>query len=181
VTRRRALWVSGIATLALFVVLAVLDKRMSSTGGPGIVGFELAGGEHRAQEILSQWGGKGHDAARLSLWLDYAYIASYVALLTLAVAATRDAAARRGWVRLAAIGGVVIAAPILAGLCDAVENAGLLLALGRHGGNTAPLLATVFASVKFVLTGMTLLYLLAGIVARIRSGPHTAADPAPGG
>ncbi len=161
--RRTALWISGVAMVALFAALAIIDQRMSDTGGPGIVGFELAGSEHRAHEILADWGDKGHDAARLSLWLDYPYIVAYAAFWTLAVAATRDLAQRRSWRRLAALGATVVAFPIVAGILDALENVGLLMALGRHGGTLAPLAATIFASGKFLLSFSALAYVLAGL------------------
>lgn len=59
--RRRALWLTGLAALSLFVVLAVLDGRLRQTGGPGIVAFEVAGDLPRAQEILADWGPPGRD------------------------------------------------------------------------------------------------------------------------
>lgn len=173
-TRRSWLWLLGGIALALLMVLGALDMRMTDTGGTGIIGFELAGSEQRAHEILTEWGTKGHDAARLSLWLDYPYIVANAAFLTLAVRALRDGAARRGQTALAKAGAVVAAAPIVGGACDAFENVGLLLALGRHGGNAAPLLATIFASVKFLLLAVVLTYLLAALVAKLRKGPATA-------
>jgi hypothetical protein len=166
-SRRTALWITGAAMVALFVVLAILDQRMSDTGGPGIIGFELAGSEHRAHEILADWGDKGHDAARLSLWLDYPYIVAYATFWTLAVAATRDLASRRSWSRMAAFGATIVAFPVCAGILDSLENVGLLLALGRHGGALAPLAATIFASGKFLLSFSALAYVLAGLVLRL--------------
>lgn len=169
-SRRRALWVIGAAMVALGIVLLVLDARMRRAGGPGIVGFELAGSEGRAREILAEWGSDGRAAARLSLWLDYAYLAAYGAFFALAVAAVRDMARRRGWRRLAAIGTPVVVFPIVAAALDAVENVGLLLALGGHGGAVAPLVATIFASGKFVLSGATLVYVVCGLGLRLHAG-----------
>ena len=87
-TRRRALIASAIATAVIFVVLAVLDLRMMDAGGPGIIGFELAGTQDRAAQILAEWGSSGIDAAKASLWIDYAYIAAYGTFLVLAAWAT---------------------------------------------------------------------------------------------
>jgi hypothetical protein len=155
--------------VAIFVVLAGLDLRMSDTGGPGIVGFELAGSEDKAGEILADWGDKGHDAARASLWLDYAYIVVYSIFGVLAVAATRDLAARRDWRRMAAFGSTAIVFPAAAGAFDAIEDVGLLLALDGHGGDLAPGLALVCASLKFLLVAVSIAYLLAGLVLRLRT------------
>jgi hypothetical protein len=173
-TRRRALWILGVATLVLFAVLVALDARMQDAGHHGIVAFEVAFTSGKAHEILVAWGSKGHDAARLSLWLDYLYLAAYGAFLFLAVRALGDALAGRGmdgWARPAA------AISLLALVCaaaDAVEDAFLLLVLGGHAGSIGPPLAGGFATLKFVCLAVVIAYLLAGLavlaVAR-RSAP----------
>jgi pimeloyl-ACP methyl ester carboxylesterase len=163
-TRRRWLWVLGVASLGLFGGLAWLDTRMVDAGGWGIVDFELAGSRHDVQRIVADWGAKGHDAARWSLWLDYAYLVVYGAFGALAVAAVRDLARRREWRRLAGIGRFALAFPIAAAACDALEDAGLLLSLDGHGGTVAPVAATAFAIAKFALLTLTVIYVVAGLV-----------------
>ncbi|MBS1870172.1 MAG: hypothetical protein JSS99_10950 [Actinobacteria bacterium] len=167
-TRRRALWTLGIATLVLFVVLAAIDRRMTDTGGPGIVGFELARTHARAAEILGQWGGSGRDAARASLWLDFLYLTTYGAFLWLAVRALRDALARRGRDGLARLGAYVAPLALVGAACDALEDVFLLLVLGGHGGSAGPAVATAFASVKFSCLAIVVLYLLGGLLAMTR-------------
>jgi hypothetical protein len=165
-TRRGGLWVTGAIGIALFVVLAILDVRMRNAGGPGIVGFELAGSEDRAHEILADWGSSGQDAARASLWIDYAYLIAYGAFFTLAVGAIRDLAVERGWRRMAAAGVALIAFPASAAAFDAIEDVNLLLALDQHGGATAPRLATICAVAKFILIGVAIAYVLGGLAGR---------------
>ncbi len=140
---------------------------MKDSGGPGMVPFELTGGEERADEILAEWGEEGQDAARESLWIDFGFLLAYGAFLTLALAATRDLARERGWRRLAAIGGVVVSFGALGAAFDAVENICLLLTLDDAGA-VVPLLATIFASCKFVLLAVAIAYLLAGLAMRLR-------------
>lgn len=164
-TRRRWLWLLGIAALVLLVVLALLDARMTDTGGPGIVGFELAWTSERAAEILGEWGSKGHDAALASLWLDYAYLVAYGAFLWLAIRALRDAAAARGCVRFARPGGVIALLALVGAAADAVEDAFLLLVLGGHLESAGPPLAASFATLKFVCLVVAIGYLLSGLVA----------------
>lgn len=168
-TRRRGLIVAAVATLAIFIVLFVLDGRMTDAGGPGIVGFEVAGSQDRATEILGEWGDQGIDAARASLWIDYAYIVAYTTLLFLAARATRDLAEARRWRRMAAFGAVAPWLAVAGGAFDAVEDLGLLLALDRHGGDAAPRLAQICASFKFALLAVTTIYLLVGLVLRLRA------------
>src|SRR5215213_3311508 len=154
--------------VAFYVPLVILEQQLKDTGGPGIVEFEFVGSVERAAEMLAEWGGEGHDLARKSLWIDYGFMASYGAFLTVAALATRDFAREQGLRRLAAAG---IAAPFLAvgaALFDAAENAALLIVLGGHGGSVAPPLATACASVKFVLLVLALGYLVWGLVSRFR-------------
>ena len=141
---------------------------MQDTGGPGMVPFELTGGEERADEILSEWGEKGQDAARESLWIDFGFLLAYGAFLTLALAATRDLARERGWTRLAAIGAFVISFGALGAVFDALENICLLLTLDGAGA-ALPLLATIFATCKFILLAAAIAYLLTGLGMRLRN------------
>jgi hypothetical protein len=168
-TRRRALIASAIAVVAIGIVLEVLDTRMMDAGGPGIVGFEFAGTQDRAAEILADWGDSGTDAAKASLWIDYAYIVAYGTFLVLAAWATRDLAEQRGWTRMAAFGVAVIPFAAAAAAFDAIEDVGLLLAVNGHGGDAAPRLAEVCASLKFLLVGVTIAYLITGLVLRFRT------------
>ena len=170
-TRRRELIGSGIATLVLLLAMSPAEERMQDSGGPGIVPFELAGGQDRADEILSEWGEDGQDAARESLWIDFGFLLAYGAFLTLALAAVRDLARERGWRRLAAIGGFVVPFGALGAAFDALENVCLLLTL-EGAGTAFPLLATIFAGCKFVFLAMAIAYLLAALAMRLRSrGP----------
>ena len=168
-TRKRALIASAVASIAIGAVLIVLDARMMDSGGPGIIGFEFAGSEERAAEILADWGEDGTDAAKASLWLDFAYILAYGTFLVLAAWATRDLAESRGWRRLAAFGTAVIPFAAAAAAFDAIEDVGLLLAVDRQGGDLAPRLAQICASIKFALLAVTIAYLLIGLLLRLRT------------
>jgi hypothetical protein len=166
-TRGRGLILAGIASVLLLLAMAPADERMQDTGGPGIVSFELTGGEDRADEILAEWGEEGQDAARESLWIDFGFLIAYGTFLTLALAATRDLARERGWPRLANLGRAVVFFGVLGAAFDALENICLLLTLD-DAGKAFPLLATVFATCKFILLAGAIAYLLAGLAMRLR-------------
>ena len=151
----------------LYLAMAPAESRMQDNG-PGMVPFELSGGQHRADEILDEWGDEGQDAAREQLWIDFGFMAAYGAFLTLALAAVRDMARGRNWRRLAAIGGVVVSFGALGAGFDALENICLLLTLGGHGA-AFPLLATIFATCKFTLIVIAIAYLIAGLSMRALS------------
>ena len=140
---------------------------MQDTGGPGMVPFELTGGEDRADEILAEWGEKGQGAARESLWIDFGFLLAYGAFLTLALTATRDLARDRHWNRLAAIGAVIVSFGALGAAFDALENVCLLLTIDGAGA-AFPLLATIFATCKFILLAVAIAYLLAALGMRLR-------------
>jgi hypothetical protein len=158
--------VAALATVALLLAMSPAEDRMTETGGPGIVPFELTGGQHRADEILAEWGEEGQDAARESLWIDFGFLVAYGALLTLALRAARDMARTRGWMRLQAIGAVVVWFGVATAACDALENVFLLLTIGG-GGAACPLLATIFAACKFAFLASSIAYLLAGVAMRV--------------
>ena len=169
-TRKRGLIATGVAAVVLLAAMSPADNRMQDTGGPGIVPFEVTGGSDRADEILAEWGDAGQDAARESLWIDFGFLLAYGAFLTLALAATRDLARERGWARLAAIGRVVVYFGALGAGFDALENICLLLTIDGAGA-AFPVLATVFASCKFILLAIAIAYLLAALVLRVSSQP----------
>ena len=155
--------------MALGVYLFAIDPATVADGNPSIVDFEFAASEDGASEILDDWGDEGRDHARLSLWVDFAYLLSYGAFFALAVAATRDLARRRAWTRMAALGGAAIVAAVGAASFDALEDIWLLIALDGHGGDLAPLAAAVCASVKFALIAAAIAYVVAGLVLRLKT------------
>jgi len=170
-TRRRGLIASGIATVILLLAMSPAEQQMKDSGGPGMVPFELTGGQDRADEILAEWGEDGQDAARESLWIDFGFLIAYGTFLSLALAASRDLARERDWRRLAAIGGAIVSFGALGAAFDALENICLLLTI-EGSGAAFPLLATIFASCKFILLSVAIVYLLACLAMRLsRRGP----------
>lgn len=173
VTRRRGLIASAIASVLLLLAMAPADQRMQDTGGPGIIPFEVTGGQERADEIMAEWGEEGQDAARQSLWIDMGYLIAYGIFFTLAAAATRDLARSRGWTRLARIGAVAVYLAALSAVFDVFENTCLLLTLDG-ADEIFPLLATIFAACKFLLLAVVIVYLLVGLAMRLRArGPDS--------
>ncbi|HEY6729401.1 MAG TPA: hypothetical protein VI039_00030 [Solirubrobacterales bacterium] len=167
-TRKQLLIVSGIAMTILWVVLLVIDKDLEATGGPGILALEFAGSRERVVELMAEWGAHGTHLARLSLWIDFAFMAAYGAFFVLATRATRDFGQEHGLPALAKAG---IVAPYLAlgaALFDVLENTVWLLALGGHGGEPGPPFATACASIKFLCIALVILYCTWGLISRLR-------------
>jgi hypothetical protein len=148
--------------VALLLAMSPAENRMKDAGGPGMVPFELSGGQHRADEILAEWGEDGQDAARQQLWIDFGFLIAYGSFLTFALTAVLDLGRKRGWRRLVAIGGVVVFFGALGACFDALENVCLLLTLGGAGA-AFPLLATIFATCKFALIAIAIAYIAVGL------------------
>jgi hypothetical protein len=126
-------------------IMLVLERRMRQTGGPGIIPFELAGNASRAEDIMARWGSDGQRAARLSLWLDFGYMATYGTFTALLVDRARR---RRG--HAPALPAVVIVAVA----ADATEGVSLLKVLNRKRIATHARRARIAALIKFtVLAG----------------------------
>jgi hypothetical protein len=91
---------------------------------------------------------------------------SYGTFFALAALATRDFAREREQRALAVAGIVTPTFAVAAALFDAAENLVWLLVLGRHGGRIGPPFATTCASLKFLLIGLAILYVLWGLTSR---------------
>ena len=127
------------------MAMLMLERRMRQTGGPGIIPFELAGSASQAEDIMTRWGSDGQRAARLSLWLDFGYMATYGTLTALLVERARR---RRGHPA------VLAATVIVAVAADAVEGVSLLKVLHRKRVAVHARRAQIAALIKFaVLAG----------------------------
>ncbi|OBI46840.1 hypothetical protein [Mycobacterium colombiense] len=148
---------SAVAFLGYTAVMLVLERRMRRSGGPGIIAFELAGSASRAEDIMTRWGSDGRRAARLSLWLDFGYMATYGVLTALLVERARR---RRGHPP------GLPAAVLVAVAGDAAEGVSLLRVLrGKRIGVHARR-AQVAALIKFAVLAGTLGYAATGSVRR---------------
>jgi hypothetical protein len=136
------------------------EREMRRGGGPGIVGFELAGSTERAEEILAVWGPSGRAAARRSLLIDYAVLATYAPLMASLCRGASARQARRGRNRLALLGPTLVSAQFTAAACDVAENTALLrVHAGRRG--SLPAIAGAAARMKFTLLAAGGLYVAA--------------------
>jgi hypothetical protein len=159
-------WLLAIAALATVLfdgALTLIDRGLQATGGPSILGLEFAGSLQRVEEITAEWGAHGVFLARLSLWIDFGFMVSYGAFLTLAAVLVRDYARGRDRHLLARAGALAPYLAAAAPLLDATENVIWLLLLGDHGGDAAAGFATACAALKFLLVGLAIAYALWGL------------------
>lgn len=146
---------AGSAFVALTVSMQVWERRMRATGGPGIVGLQLARDARAAEGVLETWGASGRTAARHQTRADFAYLTTYASAGVCAgELLRRRTSPGSGWDRS---GRVVRWMPAVAATCDAVENVALLRTLAASEHGEAPDARTVPATRAAALTKFTLL------------------------
>lgn len=143
------LWTANYAAYA--AVMIHLERKMRSTGGPGIIPFELAGSRTAAETILEQWGVDGRQAARSSLRLDFGYMLVYGYLTALLL----DRTARRQ--HHPRVVSMVVAAAVAS---DAIEGVSLLRVLNNQDLDRNTARANHAARTKFALLGVCAGYLV---------------------
>jgi hypothetical protein len=170
---------SGLASTRALVALFVLTLlfgvlqfpalgRMDDRGAD-VLAMEFVRTEERATAMLREWGSEGRDAAKEQLYLDYPYLIAYGLFLFGACTAVARRFERKGRAGAARLGRALAVAGLAGAGFDALENASLLIVLGDHVNQPWPVLATTFASAKFVLTGPAILYAVAGRIATWRA------------
>jgi hypothetical protein len=137
-----------VATILLGGLLWCGDVAFKNAGVMSIVSLELAWRTEDAQKILNSWATV--DPVRQILW-DFLFIIAYSYLLfALGTIVARDANYRNR-PSLARIADCAALAGLLAGVCDVLENFGMLLTIGIGAHQPVPFLTSLFARTKFSL------------------------------
>jgi len=147
-----------------------------------ILEFELMFNSTEAIRMLGMLGPDGVSAARQQLFIDFGYLVIYGVLLWKACRLLGARAARRGPAWVAKLAPAFAWTAVIAAVCDAVENVGLLVITYGQTSQPWPAVASGYASAKFILLGFTVLFLLVGLSSTFggpRPGPVDAeASPA---
>jgi len=177
---RRGTYVLGLFILTLGAgALALPSLGRMDLRGVSILDIELMRTSENATQQVALLGSSGVDAAQMSIYLDFPFLVLYALALSAACAVLAARAADRGATALAAAGRLMVwAAPVAAAL-DAVENVALLRVLGGQTGQPWPGIAYGFASVKFVLLAVVIVYLVVGLLLTLgRRVPVEESPPA---
>lgn len=172
----------GLIVLGLFVGSLVFLLLMRgpvdemSDRGVGVIEFELARTAEKASEYYGALGEEGRDEARTQLYLDFPYLVLYGLLYAAAAIVVAARGAERGMTRLARWGRPAALAGLLGAACDAVENAALLRVLDGHTDQPWPGIAFTFATAKFALITVSVLYVIVGFLLTLR-GDRAPASP----
>jgi hypothetical protein len=146
-------------TLLLFLLLRIQGKALINIPPSplGIVSLELAKSEHHTREIISEWNKMGLlGTAKRNVILDFLFIPFY-SLLFYTICGSISV---RLTGTVSKLGVLLAFFSLIAGLLDVFEDFFLLLSLQFHFSNVISMLTFVFASLKFFLLSVALLYAL---------------------
>jgi hypothetical protein len=159
-----------IIALILFVTLTILFRILApnTNASPyGIIDFELAFNIETISIIFTAWDTNPFifQEQILGVYLDsFLYVPSYVLLIGGIILWF----SRKYSGKMQTIGQYFSLVPLIAGICDIVENIGLLSMLDDYlnfikltANETIPLMTSIFASVKFLLLIVSICFGLA--------------------
>jgi hypothetical protein len=161
--------VAGVTVLVGIAVMGRLGRTMRSSGGAGIVAFELAGSVPRARMIQAGWSGnekKPMKAAAWSLVVDVPFLAAYGIGLAMLASLAAESARRHGWGGAADVAALAAWAALVAAAFDLIEDAALGLVLAKGWSEPSnveqpgPRIAQVAATLKFSLLAFAAWYLV---------------------
>lgn len=175
--RKKLTWISGIFTFLLIVIMKLLDSYLITDGtSDGIVSFELAKNIHDARIMMDMWGDTGRVVAGFSLGLDYLFLISYslfLGLISFYFAKKFDGRLKI----LAKLGYAFSWLIFLAAVYDAIENFALFKILTGSGTSLWAVTAWFFASFKFLIVFIVLIYIVLSLIFSVLFPAPTTKNP----
>jgi hypothetical protein len=161
---RRGTQVLGLFILTLGMgALALPSLGRMDLRGVSIIDVEMMRTGVKAAETMAQLGPGGVDATQMSVFLDFPFLVFYALALSAACAVLAARAAEQRRTGLATAGRTIAWAAVVAATFDAIENIALLMVLDGHPDQPWPGIAFGFASAKFVLLAVVIVYLVAAL------------------
>ncbi len=162
-TQKNVLWALALITMVLFVVLGILDQPLKTNEAPnGIVSFELAGSFNQSQKILSSWNHQAKLYAALSIGVDYLFLVAYSLFFAFLIFKLSKLFVEH--IKWLVQAGIIIGwLQFLAAIFDSVENYFLIRLLFSSQNELFSHLAFYFASAKFLLILLGIIYILLGL------------------
>jgi len=171
---RRGRQVIGLFILSFGVAALGLPAMGRMGTRVSIIDLQFMRTSENAVEKIALLGPSGVDAAQMAHYLDFPYLVTYGLALSAACVVLAARAADRGRTRLAAVGPLVAWFAVAAAAFDGFEDVAILFVLGGSTGQPWPALAFAFASVKWMLLAVVIVYLIAGIALTLRKRDTTA-------
>jgi len=174
VSVKQLFWVSLAAALISLLALAAIDMHLRTPLSPaGIVSFEVCAYSSSCADIVESWGPHAQLMAALSLGIDYLFMVAYPAAICfgLLIVAPYVPHRRRNLTVVAAW------SAWLAGAADAVENFCLARMLVLPSAQEFAWPASLSATVKFVVLGCTLGWLIVAYICFVLLRPGAEKTP----
>lgn len=128
----------------------------------GIIDLELARTPARAADIHSAWGFEGRRTALFNILLDFPFIAAYGTFLIVLLKIVTQSFSGT----LARISTAIFIAILVACFFDVIENILMIKMLKGSMGNELVGSTFMFAAVKFLLLGISALFILFSLIAK---------------
>ena len=153
---------SGLLII-MFAIKSFDSTLKSDTCPNGIVSFELAKNLNTSKAIINSWDTTAKTDAGLSLGIDFLFLLLYSGFIGLVIYILNE----KLWKHQKFVyqtGRIFIALIFAAALLDAIENIALIQLLKGHLEQSWVSIAFYAATVKFILVGISLLYLIVNLV-----------------
>ena len=144
-------------TLFFFLVLRFQGKLESQDTPKGIVSLEMAHQSGDIKNLITSWDAENKiQNAKINIWIDFFFIPFY-ALLFYTLCGSISVRMQGFPAKL----GVLLAfGSLMAGLFDVFENVLMLFSLQGHYNNLSAFLTATFATVKFSLLILAIIYIV---------------------
>ena len=163
-TYKRILIFSGFLTIIIFFLLRYFGNPLITNHAPsGIISFELAKDNDQSVAIISSWDLNAKVNAGLILGIDFLFLVVYSIFFSTACYLVAQKYINK--INLLYRTGLLIAKlQFVAALFDTIENIALIKLLLGSNNSIFPTIAYYFASIKFVIIAIGIIYIIIGLL-----------------
>ena len=162
IPKKKALQLITLIGLIAFVVMTLLGGVVNVAPVYGILDYEFAWTPGQVEVIFNAWGDVGKQQIAFGIYMDFLYIIAYGALIfgCLLIATHK----LDGTIQT--IGLYMTITPIIAGICDFIENVNLLLMISdaTFVASASPFVAAFCATIKFAIIFACIIFFLVQLI-----------------
>jgi len=161
---RQKLIVAAFASVLMIAALRFQGASLTTLNSSrGIVDLELATKPSQVSALMDSW---DLTVVKMNIWLDFLFIVSYVAFLALASEAVSSKWKNQG---MRVIGLTLARVALVTGVLDIGENLLMLQTIAGNFTLVSLQLTHYFATIKFTLAAIVIIYLLISIPVILRN------------
>lgn len=163
-TYKQILIISGLFSAVMFITLGYFDIPLKTDAAPnGIISFEFAKNIDQAIAIVSSWDMTAKVYAGLSMGIDFLFLVVYgIFFATACYLIAQNYISKNNWIYKTGL--LLAKLQFVAALFDAIENIALIKLLLGSNNSIYPLIAYYFASFKFAIIFIGILYIIIGLL-----------------